>query len=44
MNFDFPLADQTLKGLQNGNATGIAATLDAVRKAYPALRSPTRRS
>jgi len=41
MNFDFPLADQTLKGLQSGNATGIAATLDAVRKAYPATVTDT---
>jgi glycosidase len=34
--FDFPLADAIVGGVSGGFATGVAATLDAVARAYPA--------
>lgn len=36
LSFDFPLADQILKGVQGGNAAGIAANLAEIASAYPA--------
>jgi len=35
MNFNFPLSDRILQGIQSGNATGIAAKIAEVQRAYP---------
>jgi glycosidase len=42
MSFDFPLADRIVKGVRDGEASGILAKLDEVAAAYPpgALDAP----
>ncbi|QRN98601.1 DUF3459 domain-containing protein [Archangium violaceum] len=36
LNFNFPLAEQMISGIQRGNATGIAAKLAEMARVYPA--------
>jgi alpha-amylase len=36
MNFNFPISEQILQGIQSGNATGIAAKITEVQNLYPA--------
>jgi glycosidase len=36
MNFDFPLAEEILQGVQDGEAAGIAGKIDEILELYPA--------
>jgi alpha-amylase len=41
MNFDFPLSDKILQGIQSGKATEIAAKIQEVQTSYPSGVSDT---
>lgn len=36
MNFNFPLAEEILEGVENGEAAGIAAKIEEIQELYPA--------